>query len=361
MTAPIVIVGGYGLVGRLLAERLAPQHPGRVVIAGRDSTRAAKTAATLGHGARAVRLDAADPESVRHLVTTERPELVLACAPKTEKALVGGCVDAGVHYADVSADGAGIEAVEKLDPFAAHTGATVVLSVGIAPGVTNLLAAQVCSSFDEVERLDLGVRLGIADEHGAAALDWTLENLAVPFSVVHNGEIRPQRPFVARRHLDFGDGHRSVAAAFNFPEQRSLARTLDIPTVRSWLTLEPRAVHLAAVVAARSGTARVFGSAKVRSPAVTAMGAGPHQQGRFAVCAEASGVRDGQSQSVAAWFAGTGEAAMTAEVAAGVATRLLDGDQPPGVRHIEQLPGWRGILSAVRSDAPSGATGSRTG
>ncbi|MGB3485928.1 MAG: saccharopine dehydrogenase NADP-binding domain-containing protein [Mycobacterium sp.] len=352
-TSTIVIAGGYGLVGRLIAERLAPQFS--VVLAGRDPDRARAAAASIGHGVRAERLDASDPESVQALLRSTRPTLVVACAPKSERALAQGCLAAGVDYTDVSADFAGIAQADDLHELAVQTGATAVLSVGIAPGLTNLLARDACSLLDEVHRLDLGVRLHIADEHGAAAIEWTLENLAVPFDVVENGAIRSERPFIARRSLDFGGHSRVPGGGFNFPEQRTLARTLDIPTVRSWLAIEPAILHGAAVAAARSGTARILGSKSVRRPLVRAMGSLPQRQGGFAVCAEATGLRNGRRLVVAGHFAGHGEAAMTAEVAAHVARRLTKKDQPHGVWHIEQLPDSGDLLTALASEAGSQA------
>jgi hypothetical protein len=39
-TGSILIAGGYGVVGSLLAEDLAPDLPGRLLIGGRDQERA---------------------------------------------------------------------------------------------------------------------------------------------------------------------------------------------------------------------------------------------------------------------------------------------------------------------------------
>ncbi len=42
--------GGYGVVGSRIAADLAPDYPGRVVVAGRNAERASATAAAIGHG-----------------------------------------------------------------------------------------------------------------------------------------------------------------------------------------------------------------------------------------------------------------------------------------------------------------------
>jgi saccharopine dehydrogenase-like NADP-dependent oxidoreductase len=53
----VLIVGGYGVVGRCIAQHLAPRFPGRVLIAGRDAERAKALCSALGHGARPLSLD----------------------------------------------------------------------------------------------------------------------------------------------------------------------------------------------------------------------------------------------------------------------------------------------------------------
>lgn len=53
----ILIVGGSGIVGRKIAENLAPDFPDRVVIAARNLEKASQVASGLGHGVRARYLD----------------------------------------------------------------------------------------------------------------------------------------------------------------------------------------------------------------------------------------------------------------------------------------------------------------
>jgi len=56
----ILVVGGYGVVGRLVAANLASQFPDRVVVAGRNVRRAQEFAESLAHGVRARRFDVND-------------------------------------------------------------------------------------------------------------------------------------------------------------------------------------------------------------------------------------------------------------------------------------------------------------
>ena len=46
----ILVVGGYGAVGRRIAAQLPPRFPGRVLIAGLDERRAEASCRERGHG-----------------------------------------------------------------------------------------------------------------------------------------------------------------------------------------------------------------------------------------------------------------------------------------------------------------------
>lgn len=77
MMREILIVGGYGEVGRRIAVELAPLYPGRIVIGGRHADRANAAAAALGHGVQARVVDVRDPASVRAAV--ENAIVVVSC------------------------------------------------------------------------------------------------------------------------------------------------------------------------------------------------------------------------------------------------------------------------------------------
>jgi saccharopine dehydrogenase-like NADP-dependent oxidoreductase len=76
----ILIVGGYGVVGRRIAAELAADYPGRVVIGGRNLGRADEIAATIGHGVCGRRIDIADPSSIA--AALEDVVVVISCATK---------------------------------------------------------------------------------------------------------------------------------------------------------------------------------------------------------------------------------------------------------------------------------------
>ncbi|MFP2956934.1 saccharopine dehydrogenase NADP-binding domain-containing protein [Myxococcus sp. 1LA] len=155
----ILVVGGYGQVGREVVRILAPAFPGRVVVAGRSEARAASLARRAGEGTRARALDVTASDAVAHLAGVA---LVVMCLDQQTPSFVEHCLRLGIDYVDVTASQASLSAFERLAPIAAQSGSSAVLSVGVAPGLTQVLAARAVSSLDSVEQLDLFVLLGAA-------------------------------------------------------------------------------------------------------------------------------------------------------------------------------------------------------
>lgn len=326
----VVIIGGYGQVGREAALALAPRLPGRVVVAGRDLTRARAGAARAGHGARGLGIDASDPAA-----ELGDAALVLMCAETPGVELARGCLSRGIHYVDVTADSARLAALEQLDPIARDGGATGVLSVGLAPGATNLLAVYVVrESRVSPQRVETLVCLGLGDAHGPAAIEWMLEALAVDDS------------FAARTRFRLPDRDRSLHAfSFDFPEARTLPRTLGVARAGSWLALDPPAATLLVALGVRSGAARWLRHPVPRRALARALSKAALGPDRWVVAARAAGRQ--------AMLMGRREARSTGIVAAEVARGLLEGTPTAGIHHIEQLFAPEEMLERLASADPA--------
>ena len=91
----ILIVGGYGVVGRRIAANLAPDYPGRVVVAGRRLELAAQLAVNLGRGVRGRRLDITNAESIE--AALEGVGVVVSCIDQPEPLLLRAVIHVGWH------------------------------------------------------------------------------------------------------------------------------------------------------------------------------------------------------------------------------------------------------------------------
>lgn len=226
----ILIVGGYGAVGRVIAQALADKFPGLVIVAGRSYEKADALAQGSDGKIKPYQLD---------LTTAhENPEIldgvavVVMCLDVPDMRFVQQILQRGIHYVDITADDGILRQIEALANVAKVGGSTAVVSVGLSPGLTNLLAKYAQTRFDVPQRVDIYIFLGMGEAHGSAATRWTIQNLNADYTVSENGVLRQVSSFVDHRSVNFPDslGKREVYR-FNFSDQHVIARTLDIPTV----------------------------------------------------------------------------------------------------------------------------------
>ncbi len=245
------------------------------------------------------------------------------------------CLGSGVHYVDVSASHAFLTQVERLGVLAERRGATAVLSVGLAPGLTNLLARRCKDALGDVRALDISVLLGMGEAHGEAAIRWTLENLDKSFMVPDAAGLREVGSLEDPRATVFPGGYgRRTCYRFDFPDQHVVARTLSVGNVATRLCLDPAwSTRLLALLKC-AGALRVLKLAGIRDALAALLGRFRLGSDGFAVKAE--GV-DGRSYACAA--SGRGEARATGVVAALVAEKLYTSPSSleAGVFHVEQL------------------------
>jgi Saccharopine dehydrogenase and related proteins len=180
----ILVVGGYGEVGQHVVRSLVSDGV-EVVVAGRSRAKGDAFVASFGGDVavlvsfRELDLSAREFGSALEGVTT-----VIMCAEPPHLNFVTHCFESGVRYLDISAEPNYLGRIAELSAIASANKSLGVLSVGIAPGLTNLLVKDVFGKVDLNSaaakaslQVSIGVLLGVGDSHGAQAFDWTIENL----------------------------------------------------------------------------------------------------------------------------------------------------------------------------------------
>ena len=166
--AQVLVLGGYGAVGRHAARTLVDAGVG-VVVAGRRRGPAELLANELGDAEAAV-VDAADPAAVS--AAAERVDAVVDCSGRESVDLAEAVLTGGAHLVDISANYAYQQAVTQRMNAAGEITHEVLFSVGLTPGLTNLLAADLAPDAPGAP-IELLAVLGAGEEHGRAARDWS--------------------------------------------------------------------------------------------------------------------------------------------------------------------------------------------
>lgn len=340
----IVIAGGYGHVGRAIAARLAPGYPDRVVLAGRSESKARGTASGIGHGCRGMRLDTADG------VAPAGASVVIMCLDQFDPSFAADCLQRGIGYVDVSADDRILGMIEALDATARRGEAPGLIDVGLAPGLTNLLSRILVESVEDTVTLDLFVLLGAGDDHGPAAIEWTLDKFDSEFIVFEDGEPRWVRAQRETRTAEVpGRRNPVLGVRFDFPEQRSLVRTLAVPTVSSWMATLPPSVARSMRMAALAGGGELTRRPRSRKALLKALlrgGVGTDECGVLVQATDASG----EMTEISVLSAD--QSALTASATALMATRMIEGQLPPGVHHSDEVIEPRALLEELASADP---------
>ncbi|MCB0871317.1 MAG: hypothetical protein KDB52_10840 [Solirubrobacterales bacterium] len=340
----IVIVGGYGHVGLNLARQLAPVYPGRVVLAGRSQTRADRAAAEIGYGSRGLWLDSAAGLAPSGAGT------VIMCLDQFDPSFASDCLSSGMGYLEISADGRILDMVEALDPTAKRKGGAGLLDVGFAPGLSNLMARLLVESVEEVRQLDILVLLGVGDDHGTAALEWTLDKFDSEFIAYEDG--LPQW-FRAQRETRTVEvpGHRwpLMGVRFDFPEQRSLFRTLGVPTVSSWMVTMPPSVARSMRIAALAGGGELTRRPRSRKALLAMLERGSSGTDECGVMVQAAD-RDGRVSELA--VIANDQSRLTGIATALFAAELIEGRVPAGVHHSDQVIDPRRLLGRLAAENP---------
>ncbi|HID54050.1 MAG TPA: saccharopine dehydrogenase [Anaerolineae bacterium] len=336
MKGDILLVGGYGAVGRVIALALADKFPGQVVAAGRSYQKAEALAQVSGGKIRPYQFDLTTAHQTPELL--DDVAVVVICLDIPDMQFVRQCLQQGVHYVDITAEDAILQQIEALDEVAKAGGSTAVLSVGLSPGLTNLLVRHAQSQFDSLQQVDIYGFLGLGEPHGPEATRWTLRRLNDSYTVRENGQPRQVGSFTEHKQVQFPDGigERRVYR-FNLADQHVVMRTLDVPSVSTWLTFDPPSTAQLMAFMRRSGLAKLLRYRWVEELIVKMSTAVYVGSEKFILQVEAQGNTDGRTQTQTYAVVGNGQSRATGLVAAQVVEQIYAAGFPPGVYHSEQL------------------------
>ncbi|WP_406276081.1 hypothetical protein OH799_04505 [Nocardia sp. NBC_00881] len=284
----VLVLGGYGAVGAHLVRMLRTDGI-PALTAGRDAARADRV------------VDVTVVESFRTALA--EVSVVVNCAGTEDVRLADECAHHGIPFVEISATSAYVQALQ-------HVEGPVVLGVGLAPGLTTLLAVDTLSN--DLGPVDIMICLGSGEHHGPAATAWTYRLMGEHFPDPDGTSIRnftkpayfklPEqagcKPFPALR-VDFADQHR-------------LTREFGVP-VRTYLRLDSRL--------ATAGLAGLTWAPALRALAPQRM---PGSD-RWVVLARAA-------NGPIRWAAGRGQSLATAAVAAATVREIA--------RHRITVPTW---------------------
>ncbi len=321
-----LIYGASGYSGSLIA-REAVARGQQPVLAGRNAAAVAALAGEMGLEYRAFALD--DPgqvvEGIRDM------QAVLHCAgpfAHTCRPMADACLQAGVHYLDITGEVAVFEDLAARSAEAQAAGVMLLPGVGFDVVPSDCLAAHLKRRLPSATHLSLGFRsLGRVSRGTATTM---AENMHRGGLVRQGGALRPVPAAWKTRVIDFGSGP-VKAITIPWGDVSTAYHSTGIPNVEVYMAA-PRRLRLAARASRHLGW--LLGSRLVQGLIGRRIHAGlpgptaeERSRGRSYLWGEAV---DGAGQRVVSRLQGPEGYTLTAEAAIAVVRRVLAGDATPG-------------------------------
>lgn len=237
MTTKWLIYGAYGYTGKLISK-LAVERGMQPVLAGRDQQKTEELAISLGLEYRSFNLD--DASTVSPGISDCK--LVLHCAgpfSKTSRPMLEACLDAGVHYLDITGE---------IDVFAtAHTyheqaqkkDVVVIPGTGFDVVPTDCLAASLVQKLPSATHLTLAFEAAGGPSAGTAKS--SIEGMASGGRVRVDGQLKQVPLAWKTMQIPFSSGNR-LGVTIPWGDVFTAYISTGIPNIEVYLSVPPSAV-----------------------------------------------------------------------------------------------------------------------
>ncbi len=343
MRERILIVGGYGQVGRYVTLKLLGALPYTIVVAGRSPEKAVGFAKECDNAFEIMKFDVYDKDAFPKAL--ENTRAVVMCLTPKNNDFAKCCAQSGVHYIDISPSNDVAQTVKRFNQAAIDSRCTCVLGVGIAPGLSNLLVKELAGHADELHDVRISLLLGVGEQHGEDGVKWLLDNINRNYTVKTAGGEESVAPFIKKTKAAFPEplGKRT-AYRFNLADQFIVPQTLGVDSAVSYFCYDSKFATKFVSILKRLG---VFSLLRFKTAyrvmlksfklALSLMRGLHMGTDIYGVQIDAHGIKNGGEIPCHIGVKGNNNSLLTAHIAAFVAVKLCAGAQPSGVFYLEEL------------------------
>ena len=241
-----IVVLGSGLVGGPMALDLAKDKNFKVTVVDIDAQALARV--KKAKGVTAIQEDLSDPKIVRRMV--QKYDMVVSAVPgfmgfRTLQTVL----EAGKAVVDIAFFP---EDAFELDALARKNDVTAVVDCGVAPGMSNILAAHSCQKLDKPESIAIyvgglpEVRVWPYEYKAVFSPVDVIEEYVRPARYIENGQMVIRPALSDPELMNFPVV--GTLEAFNTDGLRTLAKTLDVPNMKEKTLRYPGHIEKMAVL-----------------------------------------------------------------------------------------------------------------
>ncbi len=342
MNGKIMIMGGYGQVGRYVTlELLKTCKSCGLVVAGRSLEKAASFAKEHAGAFEALKLDIYD--TTGYPTTLENIKAVVMCLTPENNDFAKYCAQNGIHYIDISPSDNVAQTIKNYHKEAINSHCSCVLGVGISPGLSNLLVKELLARTDNPRDIRISLLLGVGEQHGEDGVKWLLDNINRKYKVRRDGAEEIVTPFIQKTKTTFLEplGKRT-AYCFNLADQFIVSRTLNVDSVSSYFCYDSKFVTRLVSIRKRMGRFSLLRFKKAYRVMVKlfkltlSLMRGLHiGTDVYGIQIDAIGLTNSHAVPLRIGAKGNNNSMLTAHIAAFAVTKLCAGVKPCGVFYLE--------------------------
>ncbi|MBI5118684.1 saccharopine dehydrogenase [Candidatus Poribacteria bacterium] len=345
----VLIVGGYGVVGKQVCEFLRARHPALpLLIAGRNPTKAETLAENLGN-AQVARVNVEHPGTLAGF--DGRLRGVVAVVNDPQDYLLIDAVRAGLPFVDITRWTARLRHSLQLVSDEVLSAPVMFASSWMA-GVAAITAVAAARKLERVDSVDINILYSMKDKAGPNSVEY-MDRLSIPYNVMINGREQSVYPLTDPRKVTFPSGHRAKVYRFDTPDQITLPRITGAKTVAARMAFDSSFATKSLVALVRSGIWKMLAGDSFTGLRRSLL-YNPGEGGSHEIVVELEGVdENGNSKLVRAMIVDpNGQTHLTALGATMNVERLLGLDgaaaPPPRVLFPDSGPNWESVSQLLR-------------
>ena len=333
----ILIVGGYGAVGSVLAKTLAARYPDKVIVGGRNKEKAWQLINSNHLRAIAIEIDLEKKEFSN--IPFEEIHTAICCIEVlSNNYFIERCIKEQVNYTELATSFEAYNRLMKYKEEIIRAQIVLIPGVGLMPGLSNVFAFQASNKMQHIHSVNSFLLLGLGELHGLDAIRWMLAYAHRKFSIHSSNGIKQVRTFsdpVAVRLLN--ERKNRVFYRWDFADQHVIPKVINVKSAETRMAFDSRFVTLLFAGLQKTGILRII---KRVNPAIVRKLLSMVRMGtnQFAVQTRVQGMDNNKTLKEITYLAsGAGEALATGIIASYAVECMYNDDGHFGIKHFEEF------------------------
>jgi len=177
----ILIIGGYGTVGSIVSEQLASAYPSKVIIGGRNKLKADEFIHHRKLEAKSISIDINSDNFEE--VDFDQVHTAISCIETMNTSFILDCILYKVNYTEIGTSFRVHQRFFGLLDYINDSDVLIIPSVGLVPGLSNIIAFNEAKKFVQIEEIHTFVMLGIGESYGLDSVRFMISNAMQTFKI----------------------------------------------------------------------------------------------------------------------------------------------------------------------------------